>query len=258
MHSLKFIDLNILSNRKSISNSKTIIFLYGLGCCSEDFSFILKFKRINWQLLIPELPGHNNSFYPENMTLEKFAKQISLLIKKKGFKDVIFFAHSVGGIIPILIANHSIMKNLSKKKFINYEGNLTSFDTITITKKTASYDKLEFKKKFENLIKICENSKSCSLRMWSKSLKKTNVNAFYKISKEAVFFSNSHKLLYRFRGGFKKKIYLSGSNTNFYFSELFFGTIRYKIKNCGHFSFFENSYEFLKNFSKLIYGRILN
>ena len=56
----------------------------------------------------------------------------------------------------------------------------------------------------------------------------------------------------------KKKIYLSGSKTKFYFSELFFGSIRYKIKNCGHFSFFENSYEFSKNFSKLINGRTLD
>ena len=256
MHSLKFSDLNILSNRKSISRSKTIIFLYGLGCSGHDFNFILKLEKIKYQLLILELPGHNNSIFKEKLSLNEFAKQISLLIKRKGLKKIIFFAHSVGGIVPILIAKYYIRKNLSKTKFINYEGNLTSFDTITITRKTSSYKKDEFDQKFKNLIRICENSKLNSIKRWSKSLKKTNSRSFYEISKEVVLWSKSEKLLVPFRIFFKKKIYLSGSNTKFYFSELFFGTIRYKIKNCGHFSFFENSYEFSKKFSKLINGRI--
>ncbi len=258
MHCLKFGDLNLLSNRKSILKSKTIIFFYGLGCSSDDFNFILKLEKIKYQLLIPELPGHNNTFYKKNMTLSKFARQLSLLIKKKGLKEIIFFSHSVGGIIPILIANLNFIKKISKKKFINYEGNLTSYDTSTITKKTSSYKREIFHEKFKNLIMICENSDDDSIKRWSKSLKKTNSMSFYEISNEAVFFSKSGKLLKIFRALFKKKIYLSGSKTKFYFSELFFGSIRYKIKNCGHFSFFENSYEFSKNFSKLINGRTLN
>ena len=62
MHCLKFGDLNLLSNRKSILKSKTIIFFYGLGC-SSDILIYLKLEKIKYQLLIPELPGHNNTFY---------------------------------------------------------------------------------------------------------------------------------------------------------------------------------------------------
>ena len=67
----------------------------------------------SYQLIIFELPGHNkNKFsYNFNYSLENFSKSVLQLVKKKNLKNFIFFSHSVGGIIPILIA-----KSLKKKK----------------------------------------------------------------------------------------------------------------------------------------------
>jgi surfactin synthase thioesterase subunit len=90
--------------------------------------------------LIAELPGHNNNSKQTNYSLEQFTKKIFLFIKKKNMKNIIFFTHSVGGIIPILLAKKYLKKKLFKK-FINYEGNLTHYDTLTVTKKTSLYKK---------------------------------------------------------------------------------------------------------------------
>ena len=44
----------------------------------------------------------------------------------------------------------------------------------------------------------------------------------------------------------------------FFFSEFLFGSIRYKIYDCGHFSFYENSYEFRKILISQLMKGILN
>ena len=169
-------------------------------------------------------------------------------------KKITFFAHSVGGIIPILLAKR-YLKKIKFKNFINYEGNLTFYDTNTITKKTSLYQKKEFSKKFNKLIDLCESSNDIALKKWSLSLKKTSSDAFYDISIDAVSFSHSKRLLKFFRSFFSKKIYLYGSKSKLFFSELLFGSLRYKIYDCGHFYFYENPAKFRDFFNKIIIER---
>ena len=255
MYKIKFNDLILISNKRKIQKNNIIFFFYGIGCCSDDFIYLFKhLRKKNYQLLIPELPGHNFSFSQTNYSLEIFTRNIFLLIKKINMKKITFFAHSVGGIIPILLAKNYLKKKFFKK-FINYEGNLTSYDTLTVTKKTSLYKKDEFKKKFKKLINICEVSDDIALKKWSQSLKKISYNAFYDISKDAVLFSQSDKLLKFFRTFFSKKIYLYGSKSELFFSEFLFGSIRYKIYDCGHFSFYENASRFGSCFNRLIFER---
>lgn len=255
MYKIKFDDITINSNNKKILKKKTILFFYGLGCSSDDFNFLLRSVNKKFQILIPELPGHNCKSNLRNCNLENYTKQIFLLIKKKNLNKIIFFAHSVGGIVPILLAKRFLKKKVFRN-FINYEGNLTEYDTSTITKKTVSYTKKIFIEKYNNLIAICSSSNEIGLKKWSESLKKTSAEAFYNISKDAVFLSNSDYLLKFYKSFFKKKIYLYGAKSNFFFSEFLFGSIRYKIYDCGHFSFYENSYEFAKVFNKSINERV--
>ena len=231
-------------------------FFYGIGCCSDDFKILFNFVDKKYQLIIPELPGHNFKFKKTTYSLENFTKNIFLFIKKTNLKKITFFAHSVGGIIPILLAK-KYLKKINFKKFINYEGNLTFYDTSTVTKKTSLYKKNEFAEKFKKLISLCENSDDVALNKWSKSLKKTSSEAFYNISIDAVYYSQSNKLLKFFRSYFSKKIYLHGSKSKLFFSEFLFGSIRYKIYDCGHFSFYEDMPKFSFYFNKLIIERNL-
>tara|TARA_X000000950_G_scaffold22442_1_gene24063 strand:- start:4055 stop:4828 length:774 start_codon:yes stop_codon:yes gene_type:complete len=254
MYKIKFDDLIINSNNRKVLKKKTILFFYGLGCSSNDFNFLIRSINKKFQILIPELPGHHRKTNSRNSNLNSYTKKIFLFIKKKKLRKIIFFAHSVGGIIPILLAKRFLKKKIFKN-FINYEGNLTHYDTSTITKKTVSYSKEIFNEKYNNLISICSSSKEVGLRKWSESLKKTSPDSFYNISKDAVSYSNSGDLMRFYKSFFNKRIYLYGEKSNFFFSEFLFGSIRYKIYDCGHFSFYENSYEFRKIFNKSINER---
>ena len=255
MYKIKFHDVTLISNKKKVQKNNIIFFFYGIGCRSDDFIFLFKsIVKTKYQLLIAELPGHNYNLKQTNFGLEQFTKNIFLFIKKKNMKNIIFFTHSVGGIVPILLAKKYLKKKLFKK-FINYEGNLTHYDTLTVTKKTSLYKKNEFKEKFKKLINLCELSEDKALSKWSQSLKKTSSDAFYEISCDAVSLSKSDELLKFFRSFFSKKIYLFGSKSKLFFSEFLFGSIRYKIYDCGHFSFYENSQRFGVFFNKLLTER---
>ena len=243
-----------MSNKKRISsNFVTIFFFYGIGNSSNDFNFLIKKLNQKYQLLIPELPGHNNDKFNSKFSLINYAKSIVLLILRNNLSNLIFFSHSVGGIIPILIAKQ-IKQKKTIKKFYNYEGNLSEYDTDTITKKTLNYKMNEFDKKFKNLIIICKKSNRRAIRLWSSSLKKTSPQAFYNISKETVLLSKTKILLQFFKVFFKRKLYLFGSNSLLSFSEFVFGSERLIIKNTGHFAFYDDKTRFLNIFLKLIYN----
>ena len=67
----------------------------------------------------------------------------------------------MGGIIPIILVKNFIKKKILISNFINYEGNLTKYDTETLTKKTISYKKNDFiRNKFNNLLKKTESSQN--------------------------------------------------------------------------------------------------
>ena len=252
MFKIKFENLVFKSNKQKIYNNNIIILFYGIGCRSDDFKFLFNTLAPEFNLYIVELPGHNGIKYSGN-DLYSFSKKIYLFLKKKNIKKISFFAHSIGGIIPIILVRNFIKKKILINNFINYEGNLTKYDTETLTKKTVSYEKNDFiHSKFNNLVKKTESSEKKFLSYWSQSLKKTSPSVFYDLSKQCVKLSESNELLNFFKTFFKKKVYIYGEKTQFKVSEYVFGSVRYKIKNSGHFSFFESKLDFSRIFRKLL------
>ena len=160
----------------------------------------------------------------------------------------------MGGIIPILICKY-FLKN--KNIFlINYEGNLTEYDTETLTKKTISFSFDDFiNNKFKRLVEISKNSSQESIRKWSSSLNKTSPEIFYKISKECVKYSKRSIALSFFKTFFRKKVYIYGEKSDFKFSFCSLGSPCYKIKNTGHFSYYDDKVEFTKIFNYLLLKR---
>ena len=251
MYKFKFKELILLTNKKKIQKN-VIFFFYGLGLSSYDFKDIL-YNKSPKQIIIAELPGHNNlPFKKYNDNILEFTKQIFLLIKKKNIKNIVYFSHSLGGLVPILLHKFFLKKKIKIIKFINYEGNLTKHDTKMVTKKTASYKEIEFYSKFENLLKICKESKKLDLNLWFNSMCKTSAMAFYFLSKDAVRYSKDDILLRYFRIFFKEKIYLYGSLSKRYLPKCRYGSVREELYGCGHFGHYENSFEFNKIFNKLI------
>ncbi|MBF91911.1 MAG: hypothetical protein CMP34_03790 [Rickettsiales bacterium] len=252
MYKFKFKDLIFLTNRRQIQ--KEVIFLfYGIGLSSEDFRKTLYNNKSLKQIIIAELPGHNNiPFKKYDDTILEFTKKIYLFIKKKNIKNIIFFSHSLGGLVPILLYKYFFKKKIRIKKFINYEGNLTEQDTEMVTKKTASYKESEFFNKFQKLLIICKQSDKLDLNLWYKSMCKTSVMAFYFLSRDAVKYSKGDVLLRYFKIFFKKKIYLHGSLSNKHLPKYIYGSVRQEICGCGHFGHYENLFEFNKIFNKLV------
>ena len=158
MFEIKFKNLIFKSNKNKIINNNIIFLFYGIGCCSDDFKFLFNLLGPKFNLYIVELPGHNGIKYSDS-DLYSFSKKIYLFLKKKNIKEITFFAHSLGGIIPIILVKNFIKKKILISNFINYEGNLTKYDTETLTKKTISYKKNDFiRNKFNNLLKKTELS----------------------------------------------------------------------------------------------------
>tara|TARA_X000000950_G_scaffold288584_1_gene406126 strand:+ start:783 stop:1538 length:756 start_codon:yes stop_codon:yes gene_type:complete len=250
MFKLRYKKLIFLSNKPKFSDDNYLIIFYGLGCSSDDLSFLLFNRLIKKHILIPELPGHNNT--KNHQSLLDFSKSMSMLLKRS--KRITFFSHSVGGIIPILMCKY-FLKN--KDIFlINYEGNLTEYDTETLTKKTVSFDFKHFiEEKFYKLVEISKNSSHESISKWSLSLKKTSPEMFYKISLECVRYSKRSLTLSFFKTFFKKKVYISGEKSNLKVPFCNLGSPCYKIKNTGHFSYYDDKVEFTKIFNYLLLKR---
>ena len=91
MYKIKFDDLIINSNNKKVLKKKTILFFYGLGCSSNDFNFLIRSINKKFQILIPELPGHQRKTNSRNSNLNSYTKKIFLFIKKKKIKKNYFF-----------------------------------------------------------------------------------------------------------------------------------------------------------------------
>ena len=86
MNKIPNIKLNLINGKifdsKNIEN-KTILFFYGMGNSSDDFDFLIKKLDKKYQLLIPELPGHNNDKFNSKFSLINYANSIALLILRK-------------------------------------------------------------------------------------------------------------------------------------------------------------------------------
>ena len=99
MFKIKFNNIILISNKTKVTNSKVVLFFYGLGCSSNDLKFLFKRVKFKSQLLIVELPGHNH-VKSNNYDLMIFARNMYLFLKKNKINEITFFAHSLGGIIP--------------------------------------------------------------------------------------------------------------------------------------------------------------
>ena len=105
-----------------------------MGNSGNDFDFLIKKLDKKYQLLIAELPGHNNDKFNSKFSLINYANSIVLLILRNNLCDLVFFSHSVGGIIPILIAKQ-IKKKKIKKNFLIMKEILQNMILVRLQKK---------------------------------------------------------------------------------------------------------------------------
>ena len=98
MFKIRFNDIVFFSDRKHIKKSKIILFFYGLGCASTDFNFLLKQRIHDKQILIAELPGHNNlPFNNINAIGKQWIRRFALALCKETLGQV----RSKFGSVPV-------------------------------------------------------------------------------------------------------------------------------------------------------------
>ena len=138
---------------------------------------------------------------------------------------------------------------------LNKPSNFLTFDPIVsclLDSNSIIYDSYRIMLETHNLLTKTKSSQNRFLSFWSQSLKKTSPSIFYDLSEQCVKLSESNELLNFFKTFFKEKVYIYGEKTQLKVSKYIFGPVRYKIKNSGHFSFFESKLDFCRIFRKLL------
>ncbi len=260
---LKIIKINYqgkeleISTNLNESGKEFVIFIHGLGCAKESFDDIFVFSRFNdFSLLAIDLIGFGDSSKPKDFsyTMEDQAEICKLLLDEFNPKKVHIVAHSMGGAIGLLLAEKLSDKLVS---FTNIEGNLISEDCGLLSRKTISVPIEDFKNKvFDELKSSIAESKDKGLQLWLKWNEKSDTLAFYRSSESLVEWSDSGKLLEKFKNLKIKKVYIYGDrNSGMKVLDDLGDIKKIEISNSGHFVMNDNPEEFYTRLSDFIGGR---
>ena len=127
-----------LSVRYRPASTDLIVMIHGLGCSQDTFVHIWDRPEFNqYALLSFDLVGFGRSDKPEDFsyTMEDQARICRLLIGRFHESALHIAAHSMGGAIGLLLAEH-LPDRL--KSFTNIEGNLIGSDCGLISRRTVS------------------------------------------------------------------------------------------------------------------------
>jgi len=171
-----------------------VIMVHGLGGSSSDFARAAEFSGINGRtLVIPDLPGFGQSCKPFDFSydLMEQALLLSELIDKLGFLRADIVAHSMGGVIAILLA-----KSFPEKvnRLITAEPNLKPENAkISATIKSFGNEE-DFAGNFDMFIEKFNKPASPSALRFYSTLKQC---AYYSLYRSAVsLIRHSHPPLY--------------------------------------------------------------
>jgi len=221
-----------------------MLFLHGLGCSKDSFKDVWDHKDFKGcSLLTFDLIGFGHSAKPRDFgyTMEDHAAACNALIRHFPENRYHIVAHSMGGAIGLLLADH-IRDSLVS--FVNVEGNLIGEDCGLISRRTigVSYEIFE-KKMFPQYEKQFQGNASLPL-----ALDMASPLAFYKSSESLVAWSESGRLLEKFKGLECKKAYFFGElSTGIMVVSMLDDIEKRRISDSGHFLMNENPDEFYTN-----------
>ena len=93
-----------LENKNKRSNSnETLILIHGFGANKDSWLYLSKELSKDYHLIIPDLPGHGDSFKTDSKkyTIGNQAKWLNEFIAKKKIKDFTLIGNSMGGAISL-------------------------------------------------------------------------------------------------------------------------------------------------------------
>ncbi|MBW2167909.1 MAG: alpha/beta fold hydrolase, partial [Deltaproteobacteria bacterium] len=183
-----------------------ILFLHGLGCSKDSFRNVWDHNDFKEHSLLSfDLLGFGHSAKPDEFTysVEDHAKVCEAVVRCFPENRLHIVAHSMGGAIGLLFSDDFLDSVIS---FVNVEGNLISEDCGRISRKTVSVAYDVFRRElFPDFQSRLETEEHLHF-----SLDMVSPLAFYRSSQSLVVWSDSGKLLERFRHLKCKKAYFYG------------------------------------------------
>ena len=196
-----------------LSSKKTpVLFIHGLGSASSDFADAFKRPELADRILIaPDLIGCGNSEKPESFTydLRSQAAMLDSLLTRLDFSQIDLVAHSMGGVVGILLANY-YPKRISR--LIVAEPNLVP-ENARISQSICGYETEEnFKRNFNFFInKFKKPENPSSLRFYN-TLSGTTPVALFRSACSLLDYAN-RDLYQKFLNLKVPRHYLKGANS---------------------------------------------
>lgn len=222
-----------------------ILFIHGLGCVKEAFDLAFAAPGLHkYSLLAADLVGFGDSSKPERFTyrMEDQAGMLKALMEEVGFETVHIVAHSMGGAVGLLLAEQI---QGSVGSFTNVEGNLVGDDCGLLSRWSTGVSRHDFLNGFFDEIKE-SIGRSCreEVLTW---LEKSDPLAFYRSAVSLLRWSESGKLLEKFKMLQTRKMYVYGERNRGLSVLARLGSIRRaEIPESGHFIMLDNPGEFYR------------
>jgi pimeloyl-ACP methyl ester carboxylesterase len=232
-----------------------VVFLHGLGCSKRDFQGAFEFPGLtDYTLLTFDLPGCGDSPYPENLTLniDDLVEITHLVLSALSVKDVVLVGHSMGGLVALLYAERY---PANVQGFINVEGNLSSedcfFSRIVGHFTFSAFSSTIFPELKDRMI----HAENRGFREYAANLEKASVKAYYDHSPSLVQYSDTGKLLERYRALAIPKLFIYGAENRSlsYLPRLTeSGCALVEIPASNHFPFHDNPAAFYHAISSFL------
>ena len=235
------------------TGQKVILFIHGLGCAKEAFDLAFAAPGLHkYSLLAADLVGFGDSSKPARFTyrMEDQAGVLKTLLEEIGFETVHIVAHSMGGTVGLLLSE-KIQGSVGS--FTNVEGNLVGEDCGLLSRWSAGVSRHDFLNGFFDEIKE-SIARSCrdEVRTW---LEKSDPLAFYRSAVSLLRWSESGRLLEKFKMLQTRKLYVYGERNRGLSVLDRLGSIpRAEIPDSGHFIMLDNPGEFYREIAEHVVG----
>ena len=242
------IRVNICLKRYYLSN-ELLVFFHGLGCSKDIFKDALSHHTMEGQsLLLIDFPGFGKSDKPESFSY-KMEDQTMICEKLLAmFPDVRLhvIAHSMGGAVPILFSDKFYERIDS---FANLEGNLIDADCTIFSRSVVEVSCEEY------AAKHFSEQKAKLANIPELKFDETTPLAMYRSSQSLVEWSDSGKLLERFKKLNCKKVYIYGEQNKDVETVNAVGSIeKIIIPNAGHSMMLDNTDYFYNKLHDFIFA----
>jgi len=199
--------------QERIEGPDLILLVHGLGCAKESFTAAWDSHALeDYSLLAPDLPGHGDTpLEPWGCRMEDYAAFLKSVVVARRWERLHVVAHSMGGAAALLLDRFD---DLPLSSFINVEGNLAAEDCALLSRRAAESGFRDFlEQDFKKLLEKASLAEDETVRSWAAWSKRCDPKAYHGACKSLVAWSDSGKLLDRYKRLAVPKAYVYGEKS---------------------------------------------